>query len=38
MMNKYALYESEKQKLLNMNLPFTEYQKQLKELINRLKI
>jgi hypothetical protein len=38
MMNKYALYETEKRKLLSMNLPFTEYQKRLKELIERLKI
>lgn len=37
-MNKYALYETEKQKLLNMNLPFAEYQKRLKKLIERLKI
>ena len=36
MMDKYAVYEAEKAKLLN--LPPREYEKRLKELIRRLKL
>jgi tRNA U34 2-thiouridine synthase MnmA/TrmU len=36
--NKYIIYEAEKAKLDQLNLPYEEYEKALRELAMRLKI